>query len=573
MIRLFVQKHHRRRGRLLLGKGLYRTIISLYLGKIFLLLVFIFFSSTTKAQQESEFKKLSLDSSKTEFYKLFVTGSGKTMILNSKGLWMFDNGKLTGPVISTQEIYKVDSTFPWHIFKPSDDLSALTRGSLAEGPDGCLYFIAYDKLFIWKPGGKINIVDWPPYRQTSSRTNNLQSLRSNSERIVPVLKIWVDSYGKIYIGTAREGFSIIDISKTIDYEKNSNDIMKVEFKGIKTTLMGSVYSFAQDPKNRDRIWIGTNSGLFYYNSNQGTGTLFPVYPGITVTEVFAGVNDNIWFSTRQKGMGVYNLIDKNVYFFPYKKENDKLNAKSSVQTFCFKSTDEFFVATSTLAPAIFNIKNHTYSFISDSVLLHNSNQVDDIKVDPRGNLLLLKGTDLYYSSLSVKNMIENTTPTTTLRNDTISQTPFIKGIELPDGTPLATLDYHPELLKKIVLNPLQNNLIVYYDINDFGHKRNFHFAWKVDGYTQGWVLFSRANPDNFPMAYLSGLRPGTYRFQLKITSNDYNWQSRVTELVILITTPIWQQWWFWAAIVVCVAMLIPLVLSGYVLLLSGNQKG
>ena len=525
-----------------------------------LILALIFLWCSSIAQHKYPFEKFRYDSEDARFYKIFVTRAGQTIILNSSGLWFLQQGKLKGPIISNDEIYKNDNFFPWQIPKVRSDLTDETYGSVAEGPDSSINIIVYNKIFVRKKNGQLGKLDLPPgLKESDNGPIAPQILKANSDQIISILRIWIDHDGKIYIGTKRQGFSIIEIDDKIVKDKNSDSIGKLQVKRIVSIVsmyFGSVYSFAQDPKNKYRVWLGTNRGLYFYNLNQGNGTIFPVYPGVTVTEIFTGINDKIWFSSLEKGMGSCDPIEKKVQFFPYEVDKPGLTIKPSVYIFCLKSQDEFYVATSWPSPAIFNTKSHTYTFLDDSLLSKMPGSISDIKADKNETLLLLKQGNLFYSRRQGNYITGPNRLNEPAWEDSVSLIPFVKAIELADGTPLATLDYNPELLKKIILKPQQNNLMIYFEMNDFAQKGKFLFSWKVDGYSTGWELFSKHNQENLPVANLSGLKPGTYKFQLKTLSADYNWNSSITELLIIIKRPVWQEWWFWTSIIIGLAMLI-----------------
>ena len=197
---------------------------------------------------------------------------------------------------------------------------------------------------------------------------------------------------------------------------------------------------------------------------------------ITITEIYTGENGNIWFSTLEKGMGVYNLKHQTSQFYPYKKIKSDATTKFPIKTFCYKSPDQFFVAVMDSLPAIFNTESRTYLFIDDSVLRQTPNQTTDIKVDKLGNLIIIKGGRFYFSNVSKSDLLK-----TSVIPDSTLLAPFFRGIRFPNGEDLATLDYDPELLKKIVLKYDQNSIQVFYDVNDFSDKKDIQFAWKMDG--------------------------------------------------------------------------------------------
>lgn len=523
------------------------------------MLLFLFFiGDHLSSQGKYLFDKYSFDNLKTKIYKVFTTSNGKTFILTSTGLCEFENGKLTAPIISTKEIYKVNdqtentNNYPyhWNISKVDQDPADNTRGSFCQDRDGLCYFIAYNKFFVWKYNNKIHTIDWPI---------------SGFSKIVPVLKIWVDNNGTIYVGTKRGGLYILELEKTMN--DSTHNIVSVSLKKLKTIGWSeiSIFSFAQDIKNKNKIWMGTSAGLMTYNINQGN--ILPIVLNdrsrVTITEVYPDDKDNIWFSTLEKGMGVYNQVNKSYRNFPYTNEIIGKESTSQIEALCYKSPSEFFVSRKDNFPAIFNTKDNTYKYINDSFLKQSSYQTTNVQINRQGYLLYLKGGTLYHSRIP-----KNETNSIIVKSDSSNNAdspliPFIKAIEFTDGTPLASLDYRSHLLQKIVLDYKQNNLIVYCDVNDFNNKKEIGFGWNMNGYSSGWQLMSKTNVDSTAIIYLQGLAPGTYKLQVRVKRgiNNWTWENKQAELIIIVVKPIWQLWWFWTAIIACLALIIYVIVK------------
>ena len=119
------------------------------------------------------------------------------------------------------------------------------------------------------------------------------------------------------------------------------------------------------------IWIGTNRGLFTWNKITGkvNSVNLDIRSNITITEIYTGENGNIWFSTLENGMGVYNLKHQASQFYPYNKNKTDAATKFPIKTFCYKSASQFFVAVMDSVPAIFNTESRTYLFIDDSLFM------------------------------------------------------------------------------------------------------------------------------------------------------------------------------------------------------------
>ncbi|HEY6977130.1 MAG TPA: histidine kinase, partial [Chitinophagaceae bacterium] len=495
------------------------------------------------------FKQFAFDSMGIKLYELYTTKEGVTHVTSSIGIWKLKGHQFDGPEVGTGIMYDSKGNPEHQNIKMRNYLAEDSIRSMAQGPDSIFYFVAHDNFFLWRPNGEVGGWGWPPF--IFPKTS-------------PVSKIWIDNDDNLFVGTVKDNFYFIEkgakksslFGIDIGADKDSNYTVKNSKLTIKQiTLQPStgIFSFAQDAADKNIIWIGTNRGLFTYNAQ--TGTSSPVQrvnkTNITITEIYTGENGNIWFSTLEKGMGVYNPAHQACQFYPYKKNKTDELTKFPVKTFCYKSPHQFFVAVMDSLPAIFNTENRTYAFVDDSVFHETANRTTDIKVDKAGNLVLIKGGRFYISNVSESDLLK-----TSVIPDSAILAPFFRGIRLKGGADLATLDHDPELLKKIVLKYDQNSLIVYYDVNDFSDEKDIQFAWKMDGYTNGWVEMYNINYDSAQFAYMENLKPGKYLLQLKVRVGKKDWRKQMAAMTIIITPPFWQTWWFWAAVIAGIALLV-----------------
>jgi two-component sensor histidine kinase len=420
------------------------------------------------------------------------------------------------------------------------------------GQDNVFYFVAHDNFFLWRPNGEVDGWGWPYF---------------NFPKTSPVSRIWIDDDNTLYAGTMRDNFYIIknaakkEAWRGIDVgpDRDSNYIvlkgaLPVEQVIIRPGL--GVHSFAQDITDKSLVWIGTDNGLFTYNKQtKRIESIDPVNEvQITITEIYTGESGNIWFSTLEKGMGIYNLAHKAVQFYPYPKNKANADTKYPIKTFCYKSPQQFFVAVMDSLPAIFNTENRTYFFIDEPSLLNSPNRTTDIKVDKLGNVVLLKGDRFYIGDVSKSALLK-----TSIDSNDLLQAPFFRGIQLPNGIDLATLDFKPHLLKKIVLKPDQNTFLVFYDVLNFSDKKNIQFAWKIEGFTNDWVEMPAMNFDSAQIAYIQDLHPGTHLLQLKVRIGKEEWRKQLAEMIIIVKPPFWQTWWFWSVMVLSLTAIVYLI--------------
>ena len=524
------------------------------LKRISLIITCVFVYQKTNSQ-ESLFKSFPFDSMGIVPYQLYTTIEGVTHMTSSIGIWKLKGHQFDGPAVSNGRLYDSKGRQQRQTVKIRNYLAEDSiRGMAQGGQDSVFYFVAHDNFFLWRPNGEFGGWGWPYF---------------NFPKTIPVSKIWIDDDNNLFVGTMRDNFYLIknaakkEAWKGIEVgpDKDSNYTVTKGALPVKQIILqpgAGVYSFAQDAGDKNIVWVGTNLGLFTYNKQtQKINSIDPVnQTGITITEIYTGENGNIWFSTLEKGMGVYNLTHQTTQYYPYPKPNSNSTTKYPIKTFCYKSPNQFFVAVMDSLPAIFNTERKVYLFIDDSSLHKSPNSTTDIKVDRLGNLVILKGDRFYIADVSKTDLLK-----TSVIPDSSLLAPFFREIQLENGKSLANINSNPELLKKIVLRYDQNSFIVFYDVLDVGDKENLQFAWKVDGHTNGWVEMYRINNDSTQMAFIQDLRPGKYVLQLKVRIGKEDWRKQIAEMIIIIIPPFWQTWWFWASLIGAISLLIYLIVK------------
>ncbi len=494
------------------------------------------------------FKRFPFDSLGITPYELYVTKEGVTHMTSSIGMWRLKGRQFSGPSISNGIMYDDKGNPIQTKVKIRQYTAEDSVRSMAQGADSIFYFVLQDNLFLWRPNGEVGGWGWSPI---------------NFSKTPRVTKIWIDD-GNLYVGTGNDNFFFIkDAARTKTWadfkagaDKDSNYFAINGAKKIQQIIIQpgtGVYSFSKDAADKNKIWLGTNRGLFFYDKLSGktTAILGKDKNDFTITEIYTGEQGNVWFSTIEKGMGVYNLTYQTMQFYSYKKIKPDGLTKYPIKTFCYKSPGQFFVAVMDSLPAIFNTQSRTYLFFSDSVLSETPNKTADIKVDRQGNLLILKGGSFYIADVSNNDLLR-----TTFNKDSTLLFPFIRGVELPNGIALATLDYHQQLLKKITLKYSQNSITIFFDVNDFSDEKDIQFAWKVNGYTNDWIVMPSMNYDSSQAAFLQDLDPGKYKFQVKVRVGKGEWRKQIAEMEIIIKPAFWQTWWFWLSVAAVIGLLI-----------------
>jgi len=496
-------------------------------------------TSNLFAQQEPLFKKVPLDSLGIRCYELLCRKAGTVHITSSAGLWTIKGHQMEGAMF-TMGIGGVKNL---RSYMAEDSIRAM-----AEGPDGMFFYATHDNVIVCSYDLERPNILLPPFY-----------FPPKNQLVGNVLSMYSDNEGDLYIGTS-DNFYLIKGGANRKSYKNATykvvDSMMTILKGelpVTKIFLGSqigIFSFAQDSLDKNTIWIGTNHGLYSYNKKTGQGK--PLIPKdikienpLTVTHIELYKLNHLYFSTLEKGMGFYNMIDNLMQFMPYPKTKTTAATIYPIKTFCYKSPDEFFVAVMDSLPAVFNAKGGSYAFIDDSSLHNSANRTNDIKADKMGNLLVVKGGVLYIYKASANKMLNSA-----IKIDSSLLAPFITNVHFPDGKSIEpNTEGSSRYYKEIRLKYNQNSFYIWYDLA-FGTEDSIEFAWKIDGYTLGWVrqVLNLKN-DSTQVAMISDLQPGKYVFELKVKAGNEDWRKQQAKMIIIITPPFWQTWWFWTCVI------------------------
>lgn len=493
------------------------------------------------------FKKIPLDSMGVRCYEMLCAKDGSLLLTSSIGIWRLQGREVDGPSVGYSGEITDNATGKKNFIKNFRNYNAEDSiRAMAEGLDSIFFYATHDNIISYSTDGMPG-VGWPPF-----------VFPPKGKPFDTVSSLYIDNDGDLFIGTRADNFYRIQEGANKQSYRNAEtkivDSVVTTVKGEKQVAKimlapnTGVFSFAQDSIDKHIIWIGTNRGLFSYN--KATAESKAVIPAnatagasFTVTHIEIDKQDNLWFSTLEKGMGFYYRDKNNIQFYPYPKKNSGAATVYPIKTFCYKSDNDFFVAVMDSFPAVFKTKNGSYAFIDDVSLKASPDNTTDIKVDKLGNLLVIKGGVLYMCKTS-----ENILLASSIKPDSSLLAPFIRSIVLLNGQEVASTTYHPELLKELRLKYDQNSFVIYYDLNDFGDKTRVQFAWKIEGMSSEWVVMPMLNFDSANVAYIQDLKPGTYAFTLKVKVGNEGWRKQQAKMIINITPPFWQTVWFWLSI-------------------------
>ena len=504
---------------------------------IFFLIFFVhaFSQSSTMEWRVLPIENLPPDK-RAQFYKILCSTSGSVILSSTHGLIRYQGFRINFPSVSIL----ADDNLP--IEKVKDPHAEDGIKSICRGAGSNLFFLTSDGRIYYMKESLIALTgysDPPLYIPVNKKGKAITS-------------IWADEDGDLFVGVQNDSLIIIPGAakhSPADGEMDSsgNFISDKITKGLKKVFINDnprVYKFSKDIINPHCVLLATSVGLMRLDKKTGAVVLLGKKwdKEIITTGILPEKNGTIWFSTLDQGIGLYNTA------FNYSFYNGNMNGLA-INSFCKKSANEFFIAAADSLPAIFNITNHTFSFLNDTIFKKSKNSTTDIQIDGFGNLFVLKGGAFFYTnSFSESKKFAET------QIDSNAYSPFIFDM-LINGRPyfemIKGIDMLPGL-KKIKLKYNQNQLEFSYSLIEYWNKPNTAFAWKLDGLNMDWVNMSQDPQDKFKARLIPPLQPGKYIFRVRAKVGNENWRKQEAALIIIITPAFWKSWWFWTIVGVLV---------------------
>lgn len=520
------------------------------LKKLIILLLILPTTIFVYAQKKSLFKPYLLKEVPQNYFgEIFITNDGKIFISSSEFSFLQITGNEAGAFTFglDKQDYKISG------------LKSVFAGTplkhIVESGDSIIFVVADDKQITFFSNSEKNSdsvhCDIPPFYFPAKGDTNTN-----------VSALWVDKNKNLYIGSYGAFYFVAEggSSKKLNsggYIITNNAageklITKGELPVKKIKLPGNkpVYAFAESAVNKNIIWIGCGEGLKQYEKQTGVlSETVTSTANLNVTDIEALPNGDVWFSTFEKGMGVYHQQTNFTEFFPNSKQSEQ--AAYSINNFCIKSPTEFFVAVGDSTPAIFNIEKKSYLFFSDTSFGLSKNSTTDIDLDTSGNFYFIKGGLLYSSNIADNPLWagDNANKKT--------YTPLIYGVTDFNKKEITNYLTNPEWLEKLELSYKENSIIIYLTSDYTTHNKPVRYQWKLEGDINNWVTMPAylADNDSSAKVELPDIKPGRYKFKAMVKVGDGEWSTNEASMIIIIDPPYWHTWWFWAIIAVAIAII------------------
>lgn len=455
-----------------------------------------------------------------------------------------------------------ESFFKITTYQPKPDNKGLSNATVS-----CINEIGPDQLLIGTEGGGMNLYNTTTQQYTHfiHNADDGKSLPHNNVKC-----IFKDSDGIFWIGTSGGGVSVYDpVNHT--YKKYTDKEI-----GIRSDV-GWVYSIDQDQEGI--LWFGQfDSGLSWYDKNTGKYGRFDEYMDDSfhfaeIRKVFVDSGNRIWIGT-DNGLFCYDK-EKELFRKFYKNQTDRTSLSSNI-VYSIYEDSHGIIWIGTLEGGLNKYIGSTDSFesyrVTDGL---PGNNVFGILEDSEGNLWLSTNRGISKFNPSSK-IFKNYTTKDGFLDTEYGYNAYFKSQkgELFFGGRKGMVSFYPERIKEnravppvfitefklfnrnveigdesgilknqigatreIVLNHNQNVFTLNFSILNFIKSSKNQFAYRLDGLEDDW------NYVEIPSATYTNLQPGTYSFLAMGANNDGYWNHEPAVLKIVVKPAPWKTIW------------------------------
>lgn len=288
---------------------------------------------------------------------------------------------------------------------------------------------------------------------------------------------------KLYIATEGVGILIYDIESG---NVQSLSTIVPTSKIISSTPTWELF------KDNETLWIGTNRGLFRFDTETSEFKQVRTVPSLENRVIFSieqDQNGTLWMGT-EKGLASFNPQKNETQFY---NENDGL-------------------------------KNIEYNRKS-------------VRKTSDGRLLFggVNGISAFYPGQIQQNTI----------------IPALHIIDLEVITSDSTFSPTIEDTDKLTLPWRQNTVQINYVALSYTNSSQNQYRHQLVGYDPDWV----ENKSTRQARYVR-LPPGEYTFEVMGANNDGLWNPEPKSIIIEILPPFWQTWWFKSLVVIIIATIL-----------------
>ncbi len=372
------------------------------------------------------------------------------------------------------------------------------------------------------------------------------------------------------ISPMKNGLILVCLQKSVwVYNPKDNSIVPFEkhFKvqmhfSTENRLLKAVF---EDSKNN--IWLGSTSGIFRYNKNNGRIQSFDKFsntrslPSNSIYCFYQDSDENVWIGT-EKGLVLFTYDNNKFKHVKHDSDNIKHKNTNKIYSIIEDKNKRLWVGTNSGLYS-FKTADSTYRFYTEKNGLPN-NQIFGLQehnnciwISTNKGLAkyyiekkLFKEFDLsdgiqgYEFSINCSSKDENgllffggSEGLNIFHHDSIKENKTIPNLEL------SKLSYFHKNIKKTIyisektdiVLPYKNNTVnISFSAIEFTQPNKNQYKYFLEGMDEEWHNIANQNSINF-----SNLPSGTYQLKVLVSNNDGIWgQEKI--LNIEVETPIWR---------------------------------
>ncbi len=352
-------------------------------------------------------------------------------------------------------------------------------------------------------------------------TDTFQPFAPLRLRLGGITSFLEDSSGNLWIGTSAEGLYC--------YQPKTGELHHYRHsKGDSTSLSGnSIFALYLD--SQGVVWIGTHSrGLNRFHPESGTFTCLQHSPADshsigsnTIWCIQEDRKGRLWVGTQGGGLNRYHR--ETGEFERFTREAGL--PSNIVYGILPDSAGNLWLSTSR-GLACFQPEDHSVRTFGVADGLPNMEFNQGAYYRGRNGVLYFGGTGgvTYFQPATLRT--NRIPPPVVITDFLVHGQPF----HLPQS--LLTTG-------RIVLNYRQNFFTFRFAALDFTAPEKNCYRYRLEGLEEEWVYAG-----NRHRASYTSVPPGKYVFRVMGTNNDGVWSTREASLMLVITPPFWQTWWF-----------------------------
>lgn len=391
----------------------------------------------------------------------------------------------------------------------------------------------------------------------------LNKANEKSKIGIPILNIYEDSAGKIWVGTWNEGVYQYD-------EQNDTFILiAAEGAGKYHLSNGNNYSIIQSPREKD-ILIASYNGLNIMTENFRQEGFIKLIDSIGnyIRVLFEDSNGNIWVGSHTE-MRLYNSSKRSLMPIFYNIKDESKNLHAAIACIYEDTKRRLWVGTDAGLYVIesFAITNH-YT-MNDGLA---NQDIRGIEQDINGNIWCSTNTGISMIDPETK-AIRNYDATDGIFSNgfkgnssfkdqdnliyfggsdgvvlfdpsTITDNPYPPRVVLSDlkifNKPVeidaldSILDRHISETKEVVLNYNANMITIDFVGLNFSASNKNHYAYQLKGFDEEWNYVGKTRSATY-----TNLAPGSYVLYVKSSNNDGVWSKPAQGITLRVLPPWW----------------------------------